>query len=149
MDKIELLNKIKALADNGVGGEKQNATKLLADLMQKYNIDENELQTEVLHNFEFKFSGVYAKELAHQVLYSIIGNLDNSKGFFIAVTYGGKKKNIVRCTNAEFIEFQAKYKFYKYHFLKDLDIFYDAFVEKNDIYPRGHRHTDDRMQRLL
>lgn len=143
MDKIELLNKIKALADNGVGGEKQNATKLLADLMQKYNIGENELQTEVLHDFEFKFSGVYAKELAHQVLYSIIGNLDNSKGFFIAVTYGGKKKNIIRCTNAEFIEFQAKYKFYKYHFLKDLDIFYDAFVEKNDIYPPDDKCKKD------
>lgn len=40
MDKSELLKKIKALADNGTGGEKVNATKMLAVLMKKYNISE-------------------------------------------------------------------------------------------------------------
>lgn len=43
MDRIELLRKIKALADLGVGGEQANAETLLKKLMRQYGISESEL----------------------------------------------------------------------------------------------------------
>ena len=94
MDKSELLKKIKALADNGTGGEKVNATKMLAVLMKKYNISEKEILEDVINEFEIKFQGFYAKELTGQVLYSVIGNLDDRKGLFQGITYSGKKNGL-------------------------------------------------------
>ena len=43
MDKTALLKKIRALAEHGVGGEAENAEKLLARMMKKYGISEAEL----------------------------------------------------------------------------------------------------------
>ena len=41
--KKQLLNKLKALAERGVGGEKETAQRKLQELMEKYEIDENDL----------------------------------------------------------------------------------------------------------
>ena len=46
MEKIEIIQKLKALSDRGVAGEKENATKLLKKLMKKYRITEEDLQEE-------------------------------------------------------------------------------------------------------
>lgn len=55
MDKTALLKKIRALAEHGVGGEAENAEKLLARMMKKYGISEAELdeETRVRHDFTF------------------------------------------------------------------------------------------------
>lgn len=36
--RLELLKKLKALADNGVGGERENAQAMLDKLLAKYDI---------------------------------------------------------------------------------------------------------------
>lgn len=65
MNKKELLKKIKALADSGVGGEKENAQKILAGLMKQYDISEEELSEENIKEFEIKIPKVFkAHELA-------------------------------------------------------------------------------------
>ena len=46
MDKTALLKKVRALAEHGVGGEAENAEKLLARMMKKYGISEAELDEE-------------------------------------------------------------------------------------------------------
>lgn len=53
MDKTALLKKVRALAEHGVGGEAENAEKLLARMMKKYGISEEELdeETRVRHDF--------------------------------------------------------------------------------------------------
>lgn len=55
MDKTALLKKIRALAEHGVGGEAENAEKLLARMMKKYGISEAELdeETRVRHDFTY------------------------------------------------------------------------------------------------
>ena len=74
MNKEDLIKKIKALADRGIGGEKENAQKLLKELMQKYNINEEEISEDVIKEFDIKMPKVYkAADLANQVLYSIVG----------------------------------------------------------------------------
>lgn len=37
--KIDLLKKLKNLAEQGAGGEKETAQKKLKQLMQKYNVE--------------------------------------------------------------------------------------------------------------
>lgn len=132
MDKQELIKKIKALADGGVGGEKENAQKLLAELMLKYNITEEEIAEETVKDFDFiKPKFFMAGELMVQVLYSVIGKeMRKNKGI-----YCWNRKHYIRCTTAEFLEFEAKFNFYMFHFKKEAKRFYSAFVQANKIFP--------------
>ena len=45
-----MLNKLKALAERGVGGEKETAQRKLQELMEKYEIDENDLSDDKKEN---------------------------------------------------------------------------------------------------
>ncbi len=134
MNKEDLIKKIKALADRGVGGEKENAQKLLKELMQKYNINEEEISEDIIKEFDIKMPKVYnASELANQVLYSIVGKENGeNKGLY---SWKRTKQYFIRCTAAEFLEFEAKLKFYAHHFKKELEMFYAAFVQANGIFP--------------
>lgn len=156
MDKLELLQKIKALAEKGSGGEKINAQKMLAQLMKKYNIREEELADEVLKDFDIQTYNRWEQRLLYQVAYSVYGNIDESK-VILRYTYH-KGKFCIRCTSSEFLEIEAKFNFYRHHFKKQQEIFYDAFLCANDIYPPEHlvnrekfKHrdlTDDDMAAL-
>lgn len=133
MNKEELIRKIKTLAERGFGGEKENAQKILQDLMRKYDIDETDISDEILKNFQFSMPKFpFAGKLAYQVMYSIVGHeLGESRNFWTT----DSRKMLIECTTAEFIEFEAKFKFYSYHFKKELDRFYGAFVQANMIFP--------------
>lgn len=132
-DKEELVKKIKALADSGVGGEKENAQKILTELMRRYNISEEELCEENIKEFEIKIPKVFkAHELAVQTFYSVVG-CKNEKKFFSG--YKEKRNRFVFCTSAEFVEFEAKYKFYLHYLEKESERFYSAFIQANKIFP--------------
>ncbi|MBQ3317950.1 MAG: hypothetical protein IJG69_08445 [Spirochaetales bacterium] len=45
--KEELLMKLKALAERGESGERENAERMLASLMDKYGITEEQLDAEI------------------------------------------------------------------------------------------------------
>ena len=57
--KKQLLNKLKALAERGVGGEKETAQRKLKKLMKKYDVEEADLSDEKKENFEFKYKNKF------------------------------------------------------------------------------------------
>lgn len=71
-DKQELLNKIKALAERGVGGEKETAIKMYNKLLKKYGIKEDELDDDKVENYEFHYNSVYERRLIAQIIHSVI-----------------------------------------------------------------------------
>ena len=56
-----LIKKVQALAERGVGGEKETAEKKLNMLMKKYGIESLELDEDRLDDYDFKFSGSIEK----------------------------------------------------------------------------------------
>ena len=129
-DKQELLAKIQALAKGGSGGEKANAEILLKKLMKKYDISEQDIELDEIMAFRFTYKNQFEENLAHQIAYSICGNINPEK-----MIYTNRKQGRIWCTNAEFLEFDAKFAFYKDCLKKDLSIFYRAFVQKNYLFP--------------
>lgn len=128
----ELLKKIKALVERGYGGEKENAEKLLKKFMQEHNIKEEDLDEDTLKFFPFKSPKFFnSTKLVQQVLYSVVGGVNAEKGVYV----NDLKQTFIKCTSAEFLEFEAKFKFYSYHFKNELETFYRAFIEANNIYP--------------
>lgn len=73
MDKTALLKKIRALAERGVGGEAENAEKLLARMMKKYGISEAELDEETRVRHDFTYHGGEEKKILKQVVYKVTG----------------------------------------------------------------------------
>ena len=138
MNKLELLQKIKALADFGVSGEKENAQKLLDKLMRKYKIKEEEISEETINIYPIKWRGFKGRQLAVQVFFSIIEDLETRKFY----TFKNRQAGEIHCTPAEFLEWQAKFKFYQYHLNKDLDVFYGAFVHRNKIFGKCTKADD-------
>lgn len=129
---IERVLKIKALADKGFHGEKEVATKMVEQLMQKYDISEEELGLDVtieMRWIRYSTKYPYAKRLLSQVIYSVMGDGH-------PVYKPGKRTKLgVECTKEQAIEIEAKFNFYASALRMDIDSFFHAFLSKNNIYP--------------
>lgn len=77
MNKKDLVHKLKALAEKGVGGEKINARKKLEALMQKNGITEDELDEQTLIECVFDYSSVRERRLLGQIAYKVLDSKRN------------------------------------------------------------------------
>lgn len=87
MDKTALLKKVRALAEHGVGGEAENAEKLLARMMKKYGISEEELDEETRLRHDFTYHGGEEKKILRQVVYKVTGGY----AYELVYTASGRK----------------------------------------------------------
>ena len=127
----ELLNKIKALAEHGVGGEKINAQKKLEELMKKLDITTEDLENNDLQIFRFKYK--QGKELKTLMLAILMNYFDVDK--LDCFYYSGRNEIAVgKISPSDAVEIKARYDFYSDAYSKDLKIFFRAFIEKNELY---------------
>ena len=120
---IDLCLKLKELSERGIGGEKDNATQKLKDLMLKYGITEEDIGSGDKMSFEFWFAKDIEWKFIEQVLCSIVGDSYN----FFRYKYS-KKRNHTRYSvegidASSFSEFVLKVPFYWEHFKKEEKIF--------------------------
>ena len=127
----EKLKKIKALAERGVDGEKEQAQVLYDKLLAKYEISPETIDnTEEIKMIWFKYHGELEKKLLAQVFYKVTGSLE----YWVKTD---KRKHLlgVYCTEFEVDEILFYFRFYNEHFKNELDIFISAFMNKNNIFP--------------
>ena len=124
---IELAKKLKALADRGVDGEKFNAIRQLEKLMAKHDFTLEDLQNEEKH-----FNPIRIKKNGKNLLLQICSMVIDGS---IRKAYENKGVLYAETTHSELIEIEAKYNFYYHIFQKELEIFYEAFIYKNNLYP--------------
>lgn len=133
--KKELLQKLKALADQGVGGEKINAQRKLAALMRKYNISDEDISDELTQPCEFKYKGARERALLRQVIYKVTNQRNAIYGFRYTRT-GRPVNNMLGCdaTKAQKLEIDFLFDFYKLLYKKEEETFYSAFIQKHAIF---------------
>ena len=136
--KIDLLRKLKALAERGVGGEKTNAEKIFKDTLEKYGISEDELEFSTKERRIIKCTATqYDIGFLGQIVAHIIEDpkvysyTNNSTG---RIT---KTKVAVECTVKEQIELQATLDFFWDRYQEELQHFYKAFIVKNHLFPKS------------
>lgn len=73
---IKKLGKIKALAERGMGGEKETAMRMYEELKRKYDIspDEAEAALNKLEKRWFSYSTKLEEELLLQIFYKVTGD---------------------------------------------------------------------------
>lgn len=131
--QIELLKKLKALADKGVGGEATNAKTLLDKMLEKHGMSIEDLEREELQDYYFSVEGIDKKILAQcakRVSYDI-------KIYDIPVKIAKKHKlagNVfVTCNVAQFIEIEQMFAVYSKLYKEEVKIFFSAFLAANDL----------------
>lgn len=132
-NRESLLRKIKALSERGEGGEAINASEKLKQLMEQYGINERDLEDEHREDCQLKYHGTFGNKLMQQVIYMVMGHVQT----YYLQRMGKTVPNItvVECTKAEQIEIQAAFDFYRHHLDIGLERYYNAFVQKENLFP--------------
>ena len=106
---LQRLERVKALAERGVGGEKENAEALLNRLMAKYGISEEDIEDTAERDYFIRYHNFWERKLIVQIAYKHLGS-----GHCCGTvgTQSGRP-----------------------HKEEELAIFYSAFISKNDIFP--------------
>lgn len=111
--KTELLQKLKALAERGVNGEKANAEVLLNKLMKKYNVSLDELSEDITETIEFKYHGAEQEKILRQVIYKVTNKKNNTHTY--RYTYSGRSCRTILgadVTKAQRIEIEFLFDWY-------------------------------------
>lgn len=143
---IELLKKLKALSDKGVGGEAENAQQMLTKMLEKHNLTIEDIEGVQTHDYYFNAKGIEG-ELLLQIVKRV--NYDLKVYGFpqkVIKDFGLKGNTLVTCTHAEFIEIEQMFDVYKKLFKKESEIFYTAFLSANDLLispPKEKQRTVD------
>lgn len=133
---IDLAKKLKALADRGIGGEKINAEIQLLKLMQRYGITIEEIEGDQLEARYFKVPKD-GRKLFHQICATVI-----DRKFDIYLDRTKKGSMLLEVTASEAIEIECKFEFYYTALIKELDVFYSAFIAANNLYPKNAKEID-------
>lgn len=146
MNKQEILDrirKIKALADAGIEGERDNAQRLLDELMQRYGITEEDLASETREPHFFTIDNPKTNSYDWKLLMQLAALIDpdfrimpinKEIRHLIRFHPEAKTSNIVMtCTRAQFIELTAKYTLYRKGWEENLETFFYAFLKRNEL----------------
>lgn len=138
---IKKLQKLKELADRGVGGEKTNARKLYEKLMLRYGITNEELEEELVDVHPLVIKEDYLQRLIKQITAChtngtctvIKDDIPTKNRRTIDKAYGKNTNVFLECTKMEFIQIMFEYDIYKESLKKSLRAFLFAFFQKNDL----------------
>lgn len=145
-DIINKINKIRALAEHGEGGEKISAESLLNLLMQKYGITEEDLYDEKEQVYFLKVSGYKCRDLFQQVAI-IYCNVDRMTYFGKDAQdkYAKKIRNItdhsrprgsnmaILCTPSKYIELKYAYEMFQKSFDRHVEGLFYGFLATNNL----------------
>lgn len=133
-DKLkDRLQKLKNLAERGVGGEKETAEKKLAQLLKDNGLTESDLNNDAINYYLFSFKYPYREKLLGQVIYKVLGA---SQQYAIYHSRGTRNKLGIYCTAAQKLEIELDYEFYCNLFDQEIEVLLAAFIAKQDIYPK-------------
>ena len=150
-DIIDKIKKVKRLAEKGVDGEKESAQKRVEEMMQRYGITEDDLDDEKESLFTYYVEGLYGWKLLNQIIgkhfpdihamYMPHHRIPKDHRMLFKEIAKGKKHNVICCCNAaQFVEVTTYYEIMHRSFQEQAEIFYYAFLSKNNLLVEGDGH---------
>ena len=129
------IEKLQALVERGVGGEKTTAQKKLSELLAKNNIESlEELLEDKEEYYLFSYNGKAKEKLLRQCMYKVLG-FERWQSCPLYRSKGTRQKIGIYCTAAEKLEIELEFEFYSRVFDEELMDFVGAFISAQDIYP--------------
>lgn len=126
----ERIMKLRNLAERGVEGEQKTAQEKLDKLLKENGIMSiDELDEELNKEYKYNYEGRCEFALLRQCVYKVLGSGSETKMQF------KDNKLVVLCNKYQSIEIELEYSFYKEILRKEMDIFTDAFIQAQKIFP--------------
>ena len=130
---IQRIKKLQALAERGVGGEKETAKRKLEKMLNENGIYSLEELTEEKYEYTlFSYRGVHEIKLLKQCIYKVL-TAAGDRTFYR--TRGTRQKIGVYCTKAQKLEIELEFEFYRNLFYEELETFMEAFIQAQEIFP--------------
>jgi hypothetical protein len=130
---IELAKKLKKLAEQGIGGEKTNASTILEAYMLKYNISLSDIQ-DMKNNEYFMNVPDVLRKLFHQIVNKVYNKIRTYYFPPEAIKEHNLQGNtLIICTVSDWIEIDMMYNVYSKLYLEELKVFNRAFYFANDL----------------
>lgn len=130
---IARIKKLQALAERGVGGEKETAQRMLDKMLKENGITTlKELENEEYEYTLFSYNGKHEIKLLRQCMYKVMG-ADSDRTPYR--TKGKRQKLGIYCTPSQKIEIELEFDFYRNVFYEELQTFMDAFIQAQGIFP--------------
>lgn len=124
------LEKILALAERGVGGEKETATRMLQKLLDKHGMTYEDIGVDLQKDEHLKYGREpFSKLLMIQVALSVCGE---SRGIY--TSKGLRCGIIVKLSPHEKIEIELKFNLYKASLKEQLELTFSAFIHKHNLF---------------
>lgn len=139
MEKIALLKKVRALAERGAPGEREAASDMLERLLDKYGISERDLDEERREVYEFRFRGPEERRLLLQICFMVTNRTDNLYSYRRARKLTASVG--IECTEAERVEIELTFDFYRELWERERAAFLTAFINKHDLFGDPENHT--------
>jgi len=133
------LEKILALAERGVGGEKETATRMLQNLLDKHGMTHEDLGVDLQKEERLKYGREpFSKQLLVQIVLSVCGR---SRGIYTSnrLRYG----IIVELSPHEKIEVELRYNLYRPSLKEQIDLAFSAFIHKHNLFDCEDSDDDD------
>ena len=139
-DRTDILRKIKALAEQAEGGEKEAAQAALDRIMKKYDLSESDIENERREEVFFDYSQEIERRLLAQIIYMVTGA--PPCGCVGAYSNRKRKKLGADVSCAERLEIEANYAFFKMALSRELEFFFAAFVNVNNLFPATNGESE-------
>lgn len=154
-DQKERLKKLYALAMRGVGGEKETAQAILDKLLKKYAMTLDDLDEEVIQEYELEYHGKEQDRILMQTVYKVTDEKDTFN--HLQYTYSGRACRTrlrVRCTAAQKAEIEFLFSFYARLWEKEKEALLQAFFQKHRIFGNlkegesGKELSDEELEKM-
>lgn len=134
------IEKLQALSERGVGGEKETAARKLQQLLEKNGIySPDEMEKDKAEYFLFSYNGKHEIKLLKQCMYKVLGAKEKTVYYR---TRGTRQKIGIYCTMAQKMEIGLEFEFYRNAFYEELPSFMDAFIQAQNIFPPDAPHIN-------
>lgn len=144
------LKKIKALAERGVGGEKETALRMYEDLKTRYELEDEEIMLDTVTLHWFSYADQMEEDLLTQIFYMVTGSASYHR---FTGNYSRRKKRGCDCTEVEATEITLYFNFYKAELKREEDSgFFEApaSTKYHGNYPGGlAEHSNYVYKRLI
>lgn len=135
IEQKERLKKLYVLALRGVGGEKEQAQAILDKLLKKYAMTLDDLDDEVIQEYDLEYHGKEQDRILKQTAYKVT---DNQNAFnHLQYSHSGRACRTrlrVRCTAAQKAEIEFLFNFYVRLWEKEKEALLQAFFQKHRIF---------------
>ena len=125
-----LLIKIKALADNGVRGERDNAQRILKNRLDKYGLSIDDLTETQKQRRWFRYRTEWEKRILYQIVIMVL----QSNDFSVWSNRSKVRQDGFDLTLVQFKEISTLYEHYKKEWKSDIEDLLFAFVQKHELY---------------